>query len=83
MGVFKLVNTAGLDFVVQQCAKEHLFAFSESGTNILLPEVSSTSNGDALARELDFPLNATPTELSVEQWLGLYQCFRSTRRPES
>ena len=36
-----------------------------------------------LARDLDFPLNATPTELSVEQWLGLYQCFRYTRRPES
>lgn len=28
-----------------------------------------------LARELDFPLNATPTELSFEQWLGLYQRF--------
>jgi len=25
-----------------------------------------------LARELDFPLNATPTELSFEQWLALY-----------
>ena len=33
-----------------------------------------------LARDLDFPLNATPTELSVEQWLGLYQGFRFTRR---
>jgi len=54
MGVFKLVNTAGLDFVVQQCAKEHLFAFSESGTNILLPEVSSTSNGDALPANWTF-----------------------------
>jgi ribosomal RNA small subunit methyltransferase A len=32
-----------------------------------------------LARELGFPLNATPTELSVEQWLGLYQCFRCRR----
>jgi 23S rRNA (adenine-N6)-dimethyltransferase len=29
-----------------------------------------------LARELDFPLNATPTELSFEQWLGLYHGFR-------
>ena len=28
------------------------------------------------ARELGFPLNATPTELSVEQWLGLYQRFK-------
>jgi ribosomal RNA small subunit methyltransferase A len=29
-----------------------------------------------LARELDFPLNATPTELTLEQWLGLYRSFR-------
>ena len=28
-----------------------------------------------LARDHDFPLNATPTELSFEQWLGLYQGF--------
>ena len=28
-----------------------------------------------LARDLDFPLNATPTELSFEQWLGLYRGF--------
>ena len=30
-----------------------------------------------LARELNFRLNATPTELSFEQWLGLYQSFRN------
>jgi 23S rRNA (adenine-N6)-dimethyltransferase len=29
-----------------------------------------------LARDLGFPLNATPTELSIEQWLSLYQAFR-------
>jgi 23S rRNA (adenine-N6)-dimethyltransferase len=29
-----------------------------------------------LARDLDIPLNATPTELSFEQWLGLYHRFR-------
>ena len=28
-----------------------------------------------LARDLDFPLNPTPTELSFEQWLGLYHGF--------
>lgn len=28
-----------------------------------------------LAQDLDFPLNATPTELSFEQWLGLYHGF--------
>jgi 23S rRNA (adenine-N6)-dimethyltransferase len=30
-----------------------------------------------LSRELDIPLNATPTELSFEQWLGLYHGFRN------
>ena len=29
-----------------------------------------------LARDLGFPLNATPTELSLEQWLGLYEGFK-------
>jgi 23S rRNA (adenine-N6)-dimethyltransferase len=29
-----------------------------------------------LVRDLHFPLNATPTELSFEQWLGLYQGFK-------
>ena len=33
-----------------------------------------------LARELDIPLNARPTELSFEQWLGLYRGFRHERR---
>ena len=28
-----------------------------------------------LARDLDFPLNATPTELSFEQWVALYHSF--------
>lgn len=38
-----------------------------------------------LARELDFPLNATPTELSVEQWLGLFTHYakRSADQPSS
>ena len=33
-----------------------------------------------LARDLDFPLNARPTELSVEQWLGLYRGFRCFKK---
>ena len=28
-----------------------------------------------LARDLDFPLNATPTELNFQQWLDLYRAF--------
>ena len=33
-----------------------------------------------LSRDLKFPLNATPTELSFEQWLGLYYSFRDRPR---
>ena len=33
-----------------------------------------------LARELEFPLNATPTGLSCDQWVGLYYGFRRFRR---
>lgn len=32
-----------------------------------------------LAHDLDFPLSATPTELSFEQWLGLYHAFTRKR----
>lgn len=31
------------------------------------------------AHDLEFPLNATPTELSFEQWLELYHGFKRTR----
>jgi 23S rRNA (adenine-N6)-dimethyltransferase len=33
-----------------------------------------------LARDLEFQLNATPTELSFEQWLGLYRGYRQSTR---
>jgi 23S rRNA (adenine-N6)-dimethyltransferase len=33
-----------------------------------------------LARDLDFPLHATPTDLGFEQWLGLYHAFRQRVR---
>jgi 23S rRNA (adenine-N6)-dimethyltransferase len=33
-----------------------------------------------LAHDLEFPLNATPTDLSAEQWLGLYRGFRRVSR---
>jgi 23S rRNA (adenine-N6)-dimethyltransferase len=36
-----------------------------------------------LARDLDFPLSATPTELSFEQWMGLYHGFMHRPRHDS
>ena len=35
-----------------------------------------------LAHDLEFPLNATPTELNLQQWSGLYQGFNCTRRQD-
>jgi 23S rRNA (adenine-N6)-dimethyltransferase len=29
-----------------------------------------------LSNELRFPLDATPTDLTLEQWLGLFECFK-------
>lgn len=34
-----------------------------------------------LSRDYHFPLDATPTELTFEQWLGLFACFKA-RVPE-
>ena len=34
-----------------------------------------------LAQDFDFPLSATPTELSFEQWLGVYQSYKQ-RSPQ-
>jgi 23S rRNA (adenine-N6)-dimethyltransferase len=42
-------------------------------------KVFSYKQWKRLTRELDIPLNATPTELSFEQWLGLYQGFATLR----
>jgi len=40
---------------------------------LALKDVFTYKQWKRLARELDFPLNATPTELSFEQWLALYR----------
>ena len=34
-----------------------------------------------LGRELGFPLNATPTQLRFNQWIGLYRGYRYLKRP--
>ena len=39
-------------------------------------DVLSYTQWKRLARELKFPLDATPTELSFDQWLGLYRGFK-------
>lgn len=49
---------------------------------LALKNVFTYKQWKRLARELDFPLNATPTELSFEQWLGLYRGFRHMQRQD-
>jgi hypothetical protein len=29
-----------------------------------------------LSKDYHFPLDVTPTELTFEQWLGLFDCFK-------
>ena len=57
------------------------FGFRRWKPNLKLAfkNVFSYKKWKRLARDLDFPLNATPTELSLEQWLGLYHAFRHDR----
>jgi ribosomal RNA small subunit methyltransferase A len=43
---------------------------------LALKNVFTYQQWKRLARDLDFPLNARPTELSVEQWVGLYRQFK-------
>ena len=50
------------------------YGFERSKANLKLAfkNVFTYKQWKRLAGDLDFPVNATPTELSVEQWLGLY-----------
>jgi 23S rRNA (adenine-N6)-dimethyltransferase len=56
------------------------YGFSRWKPNLRLgfKNVFTYTQWKRLARDLGFPLNATPTELSVEQWLGLYQRFKQS-----
>lgn len=46
---------------------------------LALRQVFTYNRWKRLAHELEFSLNATPTELSFEQWLDLYYGFKRTR----
>jgi len=46
-------------------------------------KVFTYSQWKRLAHDLDFSSAATPTELSFEQWLGLYQNFKNRSRHDA
>ena len=53
------------------------FARCKPNLKLAFKSVFTYKQWKRLARELHFPLNATPTELSFEQWLELYHGFVS------
>src|SRR5215813_13366287 len=59
---------------------QHGFGRWKPNLKLAFKHVFSYKQWKSLARGLDFPLSATPTELSFEQWLGLYQSFRHKPR---
>jgi hypothetical protein len=60
------------------CTESFQYGFRRWKPNLKLAfkNVFTYKQWKRLARELDFPLNATPTELTLEQWLDLYHGFR-------
>ncbi|HET6975597.1 MAG TPA: 23S ribosomal RNA methyltransferase Erm [Pyrinomonadaceae bacterium] len=52
------------------------FSSGKPNLKLAFKQVFTYQQWKHLARALDFSLNATPTELSFEQWLDLYRAFR-------
>ena len=50
------------------------------GVRLALKKIFTYRQWKRLSHELDIPFNATPTELTFEQWLGLYRGFRLIER---
>jgi 23S rRNA (adenine-N6)-dimethyltransferase len=57
------------------------YGFSRWRPNLRLAfkNVFTYKQWKCVARNLDFPLQATATELSAEQWIGLYHAFKQWR----
>jgi 23S rRNA (adenine-N6)-dimethyltransferase len=57
------------------------FGFSRWKPNLKLAykHVFNYKQWKRIARDLRFPLNASPTDLSFEQWLGLFDCFNTRK----
>ncbi len=64
------------DFAGYREFVQYGFARWKPNLKLAFKSVFTYKQWKRLARELDFPLNATPTELSIEQWVGLYRGFQ-------
>jgi hypothetical protein len=54
---------------------QHGFRSWKPNLKLAFKSVFTYKQWKRLARDLHFPLAATPTELGFEQWLGLYHAF--------
>ena len=68
------------DIAVYRNFIEYGFGRWKPNLKLAFKNVFTYKQWKRLAHDLDFPLNARPTELSFEQWLGLYYGF--VRRPQ-
>ena len=59
---------------------QHGFGRWKPNLKLAFKNVFTYKQWKRLAHDLEFPLNATPTELNIQQWLGLYHGFSCTRR---
>jgi 23S rRNA (adenine-N6)-dimethyltransferase len=62
---------------------EYGFGRWKPNLRLAFKDVFTYKQWKRLTRDLDIPFNATPTDLTFEQWLGLYRGFRLTRNVDS
>jgi len=53
----------------------------KSSLKLIFKPIFTYQQWKHLSKDLHFPLNANPTKLTFEQWLGLFECFKQ-RVPE-
>src|ERR1043166_3847477 len=70
---------AGRDIAAYREFVRYGFGRWKPNLKLAFKNVFTYKQWKCLARNLDFPLHATATELSVEQWVGLYHALKEAR----
>src|SRR5688572_7145096 len=54
----------------------HGFGTWKNSLKLIFKPIFTYQQWKHLSKDLNFPLNAIPSELTFEQWLGLFECFK-------
>lgn len=54
----------------------HGFRTWKNSLKLIFKPIFTYQQWKHLSKDLNFPLNAIPSELTFEQWLGLFECFK-------